>query len=157
MREDLREQVRRIVVRRHVADDDLARAAHLPHLEELAIDVARVLRGRESVAKVVGALVVRIDVDRPLLLVSDEEEELSDVDELDRAVGERDQLGLAGRHRDAVLATRSVRDDGAAEKNRAKPVVDRVVAQLLSAYALSSFAPSTYELKVVQRCLVRPR
>ena len=42
-REDLGEQVRRVLVRRYVAHLDRARTAHLPHLELLAVNVAAVV------------------------------------------------------------------------------------------------------------------
>ena len=43
-REDLREQVRRIVLSADMGDGDDPGAAQLPHLEHLTINVTRVLR-----------------------------------------------------------------------------------------------------------------
>ena len=49
-REDLREQVRRVVIGADVGDGDDAGAAQLPYLEHLPVDMARVLRRCEAVA-----------------------------------------------------------------------------------------------------------
>ena len=59
-RQDLREEVRGVVVGRDVLDGHDPSASQLAHLVELAIDVARMLRSAEPVAKIVCASVVRI-------------------------------------------------------------------------------------------------
>jgi len=89
--------------------------AELAHLEELAVDVARVLSRVEAVTEVVGGLVVGVDLDRLVDLVAQEPQQTDDVQRLDGAVGQRDELGLARRHRVAVLAARRVRDAPAGE------------------------------------------
>ena len=48
-REDFGKDVRRVVVCRHVAYANLSGAALLSHLEQLTVDVPRVLRGSETV------------------------------------------------------------------------------------------------------------
>ena len=50
-REDLGEQVRRVVRSADVLHVDEAQPAQLPHLEELAVDVPRILRRGEAVAQ----------------------------------------------------------------------------------------------------------
>ena len=51
--------VRRIRVTGDVAHIHNARATQLSHFEELAVDMTRVLGGRETMAQVVGSLAVR--------------------------------------------------------------------------------------------------
>ena len=94
-REDLCEQVRRVVFGADVGDGDNAGAAQLTHLEHLTVDVARVLRRGEAVAQVVSGLVVREALDGRFLLVTDVRKHGGDVDELDSTLGQRVQLGLA--------------------------------------------------------------
>ena len=54
-------------------------------------------------AEVVGSFVVGKALDGGVLHVTDVREHSRDVEELDGALGQRVQLGLARRHRDAVL------------------------------------------------------
>ena len=68
-REDLGEDIRRVDLGRNMRDRHDAGAAHLAHLEELTIDVARVLSRGEAMAKVVSALVVGADVDGPVATI----------------------------------------------------------------------------------------
>ena len=82
------------------AEDD-AGAAQLPHLEHLAVDVPRVLGGGEAMAEVVRGLAVGACLDSTVDRVSEELDDLDHVQELDGQIGERDELGLARRHRDA--------------------------------------------------------
>ena len=56
--EDLGEDVRRVVVCRHVAYANLSGAALLSHLEQLTVDVPRVLRGSETVTEIVRPFVI---------------------------------------------------------------------------------------------------
>ena len=104
--EDLREQVRRIVLGANMGDGDNAGAAQLAHLKHLTVDVAGVLRRREAMAQVVGGLVVGEAFDGRLLMMADMREHGGDVDELDSALSKRVQLSLTGRHRNAVLPPR---------------------------------------------------
>ena len=71
-RQDLREEVRGVVVGRDVLDGHDPSASQLAHLVELAVDVPRVLRAGEAVAEVVRRLAVRAHLDGPRLLVPDE-------------------------------------------------------------------------------------
>ena len=105
-REHLGEHVRRVGLRGDVLDHDGAGAAKLPHLEQLAVDVTRVLSRSEAVAQVVGALVVGARLDGLLGLVAAELNEVLDVDQLDREVG--GELKLAWAHSPSVLGCCSV-------------------------------------------------
>ena len=57
-------------------------------------------------AEVVGSFVVGKALDGGVLHVTDVREHSRDVEELDGALGQRVQLGLARRHRDEVLPSR---------------------------------------------------
>ena len=59
----LMEEVSQVVVHRHVFDRDDVPAAQLAHLEELAVDVAGMLRARDAMATLPCALIVRADLD----------------------------------------------------------------------------------------------
>ena len=61
--QDLREEIGRVGIGRQVLDGHDAGPAHFAHLEELAIDVARMLRRGVAVTKVVSAFVVRAHLD----------------------------------------------------------------------------------------------
>ena len=61
--QDLRKEVRGVGVRVQVLDRHHARAAHLPQLEQLAVDVPRVLCRCVPMAKVVSSFVVGLDAD----------------------------------------------------------------------------------------------
>ena len=94
--ENFGEQVRGILVGRDVLHLNDAGAPHLAQLEELAVDVARVLRARVLVAQLVGALVVGLHYHVTLADVADELEEGDDVDHFNGALRERDELRLGG-------------------------------------------------------------
>eukprot|EP00966_Prymnesium_polylepis_P312945 7231717-Prymnesium_polylepis.1 len=94
LRKHLGKQVGGIRLARDVAHDHFACAPHLAHLEELAVDVPRVPRRGVAVAEVVRRLVVCAYLDCALVGVANRLEHAADVDQLDRAVGERDKLGL---------------------------------------------------------------
>ena len=57
-REDLGEYVRRVVVSGHVSHADAPSAAQLAHLEQLPVDVPRVLSRGEAMAEIIRPLVV---------------------------------------------------------------------------------------------------
>jgi len=80
-----------------VRDGHDAEAAELAHIEEVAVNVARVLSRVEAVTEVVGGLVVGVDLDRLVDLVAQEPQQTGDVQQLDGTVGQRDgdELGLA--------------------------------------------------------------
>ena len=94
-RQDLREEVRGVVVGRDVLDGHDPSASQLAHLVELAIDVARMLRSAEPVAKIVCTSVVRADLDGALHLVAQRGQHAAHADQLDRALGECHELGAA--------------------------------------------------------------
>ena len=56
--QDLREDVRRVLLGPEVLNCHQSGAAHLPQLKQFTIDVARMLRRTEAMAKVVCSLVV---------------------------------------------------------------------------------------------------
>ena len=92
-RQDLGEEVHgRIRVAGDVPHRDDASTAHFP---QLAIDVARVLRGREAVAEVVRCLAVRAHLDGVRRLVAEKVDHGDHVQQLDGAIAQRNQLGLA--------------------------------------------------------------
>jgi len=143
--EDLGEEVGRVLGGGHVRDGHDAEAAELAHLEELAVDVARVLSRVEAVAEVVGGLVVGVDLDRLINLVAQKPQQTDDVQQLTSTVGQRDELSFARRHRDAVLAARRVRngpagehDDEAGRRASRSPVGVGLGAQLLGAVRVSA-------------------
>ena len=55
--ENFGEEVGRVVVGWHVPDSDLRRTAKFAHLEQLPVNVSRVLSRRETMAQVAGSLV----------------------------------------------------------------------------------------------------
>ena len=61
-REYLSEQVRGVSLAGDMAYDHTTRAAELPHLEELSIDVSGVLSGRVPVSQVERRLAIGMDV-----------------------------------------------------------------------------------------------
>ena len=67
-----------------MADDDAPSAAQLTHLEQLPIDVSRVLSGGIAMVEVVRGLAVRTDLVSALLLVTQELGHLGHVEQLDR-------------------------------------------------------------------------
>ena len=81
--EHLGEDVGAVLVGGHVAHADLAGAAQLAHLVQLAVDVPGVLRRRIAVAQVVGALVVGASAGGFGELEPDRLREADDVEYLD--------------------------------------------------------------------------
>eukprot|EP00964_Phaeocystis_antarctica_P134590 scaffold98853_cov39-Phaeocystis_antarctica.AAC.1 len=69
-REDFGKDVRRVVACRHVAYANLSGAALLSHLEQLTVDVPRVLRGSETVAEIVRPFAIGTHVYRLVHLVA---------------------------------------------------------------------------------------
>ena len=115
--EHFREEVCGVLSGLQVLDRDHAGAAQLPHFIELALDVTRVLGGGVAVAKVVGTLVVRLDLHGPVELVANELQQPDDMDELDRARSEGVQLRLGGGHRNTSLSTTVARNSRPGEKD----------------------------------------
>ena len=83
--QDLREDVRRVLLGPEVLNCNQSGAAHLPQLKQFTIDVARMLRRTEAMAKVVCSLVVGLHTHFIITLVPDELQQLHDVDQLDGA------------------------------------------------------------------------
>ena len=79
-----------------VGDGDDAGASKLVHLEHLRDNVAGVLGESEAMAEVVRGLVVSEYLNGGVLLVPDEREVGGEVQELDGALGQGVELGLAG-------------------------------------------------------------
>ena len=94
-RQDLGEEVGGVMLGADVGDGDDAGTPELAHLEHLPVDVAGVLGGGEAVAEVVRGLVVGEHLDGSVLLMPDERESGGDMQELDGALGQGVELGLA--------------------------------------------------------------
>ena len=92
--QNLREQVGGIRVARDVAHDHLARTTQLAHLEHLTVDVTRVLRGGEAVAEVIRRLAIGADFDSIRSIMAEEVDHGDRMQQLDRTIGQRDELGL---------------------------------------------------------------
>ena len=114
---DLGEEVRGVLIGRDVLHLNDAGTPHLAQLEELAIDVAGVLRRRVLVAQLPRPLVVGLDHYVALALVADELQEGDNVNHLDSELRERHELGLSGRHGDAALSLALVSDHGVGQED----------------------------------------
>ena len=68
--QDLREDVRRVLLGPEVLNCNQSGAAHLPQLKQFTIDVARMLRRTEAMAKVVCSLVVGLHAHCIIALVT---------------------------------------------------------------------------------------
>ena len=94
--EDLGEEVRGVLVGRDVLHLHDAGTPHLAQLEELAVDVAGMLRRGILVAQLPRPLVVGLDHYVALALVADELQKGDNVDHLDSALRKRHELRLGG-------------------------------------------------------------
>ena len=92
-RKDFREDIGRVLFGRDVLHGHHAGPTQLAHLEHLAVDMARMLCGRESVTEVVGPFVVRSNRDRAVTAKPDMGQHAVDVDELDRGLRQRHAAG----------------------------------------------------------------
>ena len=130
----LREQVSWVEIRRDMLNFDLTSASQLSHLEHLPIYVTTVLSGCHAVAQVMRCLVVGEHLHRLRDLVPDRVQHADDEQQLNGAVGECNEFGLARAHGDAVLAAGCGGDGRVPEHDAVPAVVERVSSQLLSAY-----------------------
>ena len=95
-RKDLGEDVDGIVLGTYVHNGHGASPTHLAQLELLAVDVSRVLSGREPMAKVMCTFIVGAYLDRRVAAMPNVPERGVNVDQLNGCVGKRDELGLSG-------------------------------------------------------------
>ena len=93
--EDLGEKVSWVHLARNVTNNDAAGAAKLTHLEELAVNVTRVLCRCKAVAQIICSLAVGADLDGVGRLVAQRTDYLDDMEQFDRRVAQGHQLGFA--------------------------------------------------------------